>query len=87
MMGEKRFWASANSVRPNSRWGKILFYSAVILIILGGNLAFAEQNAPNKLERYRVFSLKNISAEQGKKYLADVGIDCTISQLPAPNTL
>jgi type II secretory pathway component GspD/PulD (secretin) len=87
MMGEKRFWTSAKSFRPSNRWGKILVCSAVILIILAGSSAFAEQNAANKLERYRVFSLKNISADQGKKYLADVGVECTVSQLPAPNTL
>jgi general secretion pathway protein D len=36
--------------------------------------------------RYRVFSLKHISAEQGKKYLAEAGLG-TASQLPGVNAL
>ncbi len=36
--------------------------------------------------RYRVFSLKHISAEQGKKYLAEAGLG-TVSQLPGVNAL
>ena len=36
--------------------------------------------------RYRVFPLKRISAEQGRKYLAEVGIG-TVSKLPKTNTL
>jgi type II secretory pathway component GspD/PulD (secretin) len=38
------------------------------------------------LPRYRVFSLRHISAEEGKKYLAGVKIG-TVSQLPGPNAL
>ncbi|GAI33373.1 unnamed protein product, partial [marine sediment metagenome] len=46
----------------------------------------AEQGDASGPARYRVFSLRHISAEQGKKYLAEAGIGI-VSQLPSPNTL
>ena len=39
-----------------------------------------------KSERYRVFSLKNISAKKAKEYLSELEIG-TVSELPSPNTL
>jgi len=46
----------------------------------------AEQGAASVVARYRVFSLKHISAEQGKKYLAEAGVG-TVSQLPGVDAL
>jgi len=79
MVGEKRFL--------NTGWGWILTSVWLILIVLNGSLFADEQNTASKLERYRVFALKHISAEQGIKYLADAAIDCTVSQLPVSDTL
>src|SRR4030042_2251470 len=46
----------------------------------------AERGAASGVARYRVFPLKHISAEQGRKYLAEAGVG-TVSQLPGVNAL
>ena len=66
---------------------KILVFIWTAAVILSGSCLFAaEQEAAPLAGRYRVFSLKHISAEQGKKYLAQAGIG-TVSQLPGANVL
>ncbi|MFA5238455.1 MAG: secretin N-terminal domain-containing protein [Phycisphaerae bacterium] len=65
---------------------KILVFIWAVIILSGSCLFAAEQEAAPVAGRYRVFSLKHISAEQGKKYLADAGIG-TVSQLPGANVL
>ena len=68
-------------------YGRFLaFICAVTVVLSGSYLPATEQAGSSGLARYRVFSLKHISAEQGKKYLADARIG-TVSQLPSPNTL
>ncbi|MBA7646686.1 Type 3 secretion system secretin [subsurface metagenome] len=68
-------------------YGKIFVFICAITVALSGTFLFAaEQEDASGPARYRVFSLKHISAEQGKKYLAEVGIGI-VSQLPSPNTL
>lgn len=63
-----------------------LLICAVTLAMCSSYVLAAEQNPSSALARYRVFSLKHISAEQGKNYLAQLKIG-TVSQLPSPNTL
>ncbi len=63
-----------------------IFICGIIVALCGSFLPAAEQSAASKPARYRVFSLKRISAEQGIKYLAEIGIG-TVSQLPKTNTL
>jgi type II secretory pathway component GspD/PulD (secretin) len=77
---------------------KIFIFICVVTVVLSGSClpvfgetspkgdVVAEQGAISGVARYRVFSLKHISAEQGKKYLAEVGVG-TVSQLPGVNTL
>jgi len=68
-------------------YGKIFVFICAIIVALSGTFLFAaEQGDASGPARYRVFSLRHISAEQGKKYLAEVGIGIA-SQLPSPNTL
>jgi general secretion pathway protein D len=63
-----------------------IFICAVVVLLSGSFLFAAEQGAASGVARYRVFSLKHISAEQGKKYLAQAGVG-TVSQLPGVNAL
>ena len=65
--------------------GRVILF-VLIIFIGGGYVLAAEQGVGSGLERYRVFPLRHISAEQGKQYLAEVGIG-TVSQLPGTNTL
>jgi type II secretory pathway component GspD/PulD (secretin) len=63
-----------------------IFICAVVVFLSGSYLFAAEQRAASGAARYRVFSLKHISAEQGKKYLAEAGVG-TVSQLPGVDAL
>ncbi|MDD5326260.1 MAG: secretin N-terminal domain-containing protein [Phycisphaerae bacterium] len=66
---------------------KIFVFICTAAVILSGSCLWAvEQEAASVAGRYRVFSLKHISAEQGKKYLAEAGVG-TVSQLPGVNVL
>jgi general secretion pathway protein D len=66
---------------------KVLIFICAVAVFLSGSFLFAaEQVAASGVARYRVFSLKHISAEQGKKYLAEAGVG-TVSQLPGVNAL
>ncbi|MHC4891069.1 MAG: secretin N-terminal domain-containing protein, partial [Planctomycetota bacterium] len=62
--------------------GTFVFILAATLLLCGGYVFAADSGPP----RYRVFTLRHISAEQGKEYLAEVKIG-TVSQLPGSNTL
>lgn len=59
----------------------------LIVLVLFSSFAFAEeQKDSSKAARYMVFPLKHITAEQGKKFLAQIGVG-TVSELPTANTL
>ena len=66
--------------------GAFVFILSASLMLVSSYLFAAEKVAGSEPARYRVESLKDISAEQGKKYLAEAEIG-TVSQLPGPNTL
>jgi type II secretory pathway component GspD/PulD (secretin) len=63
-----------------------IFICAASVVLSGSYLFAAEGGAASEAARYRVFSFKHISAEQGKKYLAEAGVG-TVSQLPGVNAL
>ncbi len=69
-----------------SRGKAKVFIWAVIFVLSGSCLFAVERGAASGAARYRVFPLKHISAEQGKKYLAEAGVG-TVSQLPGLDTL
>lgn len=68
-------------------YGRAFFVFGVTIVLTTG-LAFAaeQQGGAPALPRYRVFSLRHISAAQGKEYLDELGIG-TVSQLPGANAL
>ena len=71
--------------------GKAFILICAVTVVLCGSFVFAsEAAAVDDVEtgpaRYRVFSLKRISAEQGKKYLTDTKLG-TVSRLPNTNAL
>jgi type II secretory pathway component GspD/PulD (secretin) len=66
---------------------KVFIFICAVTVVLSSSCLFAvEQGAAPVVARYRVFSLKHISAEQGKKYLAEAGVG-TVSQLPGVDAL
>jgi len=70
-----------------SRNAGAFVFILVVSLMLGSSYLFAAERAAGPAPAlYRVEALKHISAEQGKKYLAEAEIG-TVSQLPSPNTL
>jgi general secretion pathway protein D len=66
---------------------KVILICAVTAFLCGSYaLAEGQQATTSKPAHFQVFTLRNISAEQGKGYLSRIGID-TVSQLPTPNSL
>ncbi|MCK4753390.1 MAG: hypothetical protein KAS75_08080 [Planctomycetes bacterium] len=65
---------------------RFFVFILAISLLFSSSYLHAENNVKSSSGRYRVFSLKQISAQQGKDYLkkADIG---TVSILPSPNTL
>ncbi len=64
-----------------------VFVFFAVICVFGGFVFGSENEGITVSKRYRVESLKYISADEGRKYLSEAGIDCTASSLPSPNTL
>jgi len=64
----------------------IAVFAIIIFLSRGYVLIAGQQKDTIELNRYRVFTLKNIPAQKGKNILADVNVG-TVSQLPGTNTL
>jgi type II secretory pathway component GspD/PulD (secretin) len=80
-------WKANPPLARLRREARVFIFICVAAVFLSGGFLFAsEQAAASRVARYRVFSLKHISAEQGKKYLAQAGVG-TVSQLPDVNAL
>ncbi|MHC4758413.1 MAG: secretin N-terminal domain-containing protein [Planctomycetota bacterium] len=58
----------------------------ILLMIIQPNWVHSQDEPSSSLLRYRVFSIRHISAEQGKNVLEQLEIG-TVSQLPNSNTL
>jgi len=71
-------------LEPVRKVGAFVFILAVTFMLSGSCLWAAE--ADSGPARYRVFSLRHISAEKGKEYLAQAKIG-TVSQLPGAEML
>jgi len=79
MMAERRLQSRGYS--------KASIFICVVTVVFNSIPLFAaERGSVSEPGVFRVFSLRRISAEQGKKYLAELEIG-TVSQLPSPNTL
>jgi len=65
-------------------YGRFLLLAVTFLLF--SNNPFAAAQGTSRPGRFRVFDLKHISAEQGKKYLAEIGIG-TVSHLPGTAAL
>ena len=80
-------WKLSDSLYLGSgRAGFLILILAVFVLLAGGYLLAAEEPADSKVVRYRVFSLRHISADKGKEYLAQLKIG-TVSRLPEANVL
>ena len=62
------------------------FVVSFALLLFSTNLLAAQQGDSEKVE-YKVFPLKYISVEQGKKYLIEAGVGTTVSPFPGSSAL
>jgi len=62
------------------------FVVSLALLLFSTNLLAAQQGDSEKVE-YKVFPLKYISVEQGKKYLIEAGVGTTVSPFPGSSAL
>ena len=67
------------------RVGRFLVVS-VALLLFSTNLLAAQQGDSERVE-YKIFPLKYVSVEQGKKYLTEAGIGTTVSPFPGSPAL
>ena len=81
-----RWKLSGSSYLCSHSVGFLILFSAVFVLLAGGYLPAAEETSEPKVTRYRVFSLKHISSDKGKEYLAQLKIG-TVSKLPGANVL
>ncbi len=65
-------------------FGKFLVLSTAFLLL--SNCLLAAEQSDSGLERFKIFPLKHISVERGKKYLTEAGIG-TVSRLPGSSAL
>ncbi len=92
MSAKGQIWAKKRPAKGKKRWAEragVGFFGLVfcLLVFLCGGLVFAAEQADKAgPPRYRVFTLRYISAERGKEYLSQIGIG-TVTTLPSPNTL
>jgi len=67
-------------------WTTVFVFFTVTCVFEG--FVYADKQGQSSASgRYRVETLRHISAAQGRKYLSAAEIDCTASSLPSPNTL
>lgn len=69
---------------------KAIIFICLITIVFYKSYVIAGEGAGGRMvdrSRYRVVTLKHISKEQAKKYLAEAKVECVASSLPTPNTL
>lgn len=70
-----------------SRWGRVLVVLMAVTLFSGGSYLFAaDQKDALGPVGVKAFSLKHISAQQGKQFLAGLKLG-TVSQLPGTNML
>ena len=77
---------SESSRLESRRVGVVVFVLAVFILLAGSYPLTAVEKVDSGLARYRVFSLRHISAQKGKDYLGQIHLG-TVSQLPGANML
>ena len=77
---------SESSRLESRRVGVVVFVLAVFILLAGSYPLTAVEKVDSGLARYRVFSLRHISAQKGKEYLGQIHLG-TVSQLPGANML
>ncbi len=82
-MAKQRFWIPASRGPSRRGFSRLLVLSVTLLLFSNYSLAAQEGGSEPS---FRVFPLKYISVEQGKKYLTDTGIG-TVSHIPGSTAL
>ena len=83
-MAKQRFSVPARRGPSCEGFGRFIVLSVTLLLF--SNHLLAGQQGTSELLKYKIFPLKYISVEQGKKYLADIRIG-TVSHIPGSAAL
>ena len=83
-MAKQRFSVPARRGLSCEGFGRFIVLSVTLLLF--SNHLLAGQQGTSESQQYKIFPLKYISVEQGKKYLADIRIG-TVSHIPGSAAL
>jgi len=72
---------------PSELWRVGRFFVVSVVLLLFSNYLLAAQQGVSEAMEFKIFPLKYISVEQGKKYLIEAGVGTTVSPFPGTAAL
>ncbi len=81
------FSVRAAQVRASKPWRVGRFFVVSVVLLLFSNYLLAAQQGVSEAMEFKIFPLKYISVEQGKKYLIEAGVGTTVSPFPGTAAL
>jgi len=90
MMVKQRIFCGGTSrdlAPPSELWRVGRFFVVSVVLLLFSNYLLAAQQGVSEAMEFKIFPLKYISVEQGKKYLIEAGVGTTVSPFPGTAAL
>ena len=90
MMAKQRIFCvdtSRDLAPPSELWRVGRFFVVSVVLLLFSNYLLAAQQGVSEAMEFKIFPLKYISVEQGKKYLIEAGVGTTVSPFPGTAAL
>ena len=90
MMAKQRIFCVGTSrdlAPPSELWRVGRFFVVSVVLLLFSNYLLAAQQGVSEAMEFKIFPLKYISVEQGKKYLIEAGVGTTVSPFPGTAAL
>jgi general secretion pathway protein D len=89
-MAKQRIFCGGTSrdlAPPSKTWRVGRFFVVSVVLLLFSNYLLAAQQGVSEAMEFKIFPLKYISVEQGKKYLIEAGVGTTVSPFPGTAAL
>jgi general secretion pathway protein D len=89
-MAKQRIFCGGTSrdlAPPRKPWRVGRFFVVSVVLLLFSNYLLAAQQGVSEAMEFKIFPLKYISVEQGKKYLIEAGVGTTVSPFPGTAAL
>jgi len=90
MMAKQRIFCGGTSrdlAPPREPWRVGRFFVVSVVLLLFSNYLLAAQQGVSEAMEFKIFPLKYISVEQGRKYLIEAGVGTTVSPFPGTAAL